>query len=199
MVGKSKSKQRALQVAEVSVLKTAADNGKALEITKRLRKGHNLEPLLKEAEDLARQHSSAISKLCHAKVALAKAVEGLMSTSLTEQESRPAIHKDHKDQLQAAMQAAREGALNHCSILCGRFYYKLAEIVEPNFAGIIWPHPNTLADPHTELLEQVHWQAVSKSCSAAVCVPCPNFAFCRTPICVTLRHGRSGKMPQLKT
>lgn len=169
MVGKSKGKQKALQGAEVSVLKTAADNGKALEITKRLRKGHNLEPLLKEAEDLARQHSSAISKLCHAKVALAKAVEGLMSTSLTEQESRPAIHKDHKDQLQAAMQAAREGALNHCSILCGRFYYKLAEIVEPNFAGINWPHPNTLADPHTELLEQVHReQELQCSCVCAV-------------------------------
>lgn len=156
MVGKSKGKQKALHVAEASVTKTAADNGKALEITKRLRKGHNLEPLLKEARELARDHTSAISQLCLAKVELAQAVEGLMISSLTEQETRPAIHREQKDQLHNAMSAARTGATQHSSILCGRFYYRLSEIADPSFDSLSWPHVNSLADPQTELLEQVH-------------------------------------------
>lgn len=157
MVGKSKGKQKPLQATEVSLAKTAAENAKALEITQRLRKGRNLEPLLKEAEKLAENHSSAISQLCHAKVALAQAVEGIMTTSLTETETRPAIHERQKTLLEDALKAAREGALHHSSILCGRFYYRLAEVLIPNFEGLPWPpRVDGLTDPQTELLEQVH-------------------------------------------
>ena len=159
MVGKSKGKQKPLQVTEVSVPTTITDNAKALEITQRLRKGRNLKPLLEEAEKLAGNHSSAISQLCHAKVALAQAIEGIMKTSLAETELRPAIHDAQKKLLDDALQAAREGALHHASILCGRFYYRLAEVLNPNFEGISWPpRVDDLTDPQTELLEQVHWQ-----------------------------------------
>lgn len=159
MVGKSKGKHKTVHAAEVSVAKTAAENGKALEITKRLRKGHSLEPLLNEARELARDHTSAISQLCLAKVELAQAVEGLLKTSLTEQEARPTLHWEQKDQLQNAMLAARTGAVQHSSILCGRFYYRLSEIADPSFESLTWPHVDILADPQTELLEQVQWQA----------------------------------------
>ena len=155
MVGKGKGKHKPVHVAEVSVSKTAAENGKALEITKRLRKGHNLEPLLKEATELVQHHPSAISQLCLAKVELAQAVEGLMNTSLTEQEARPTINREQKDQLENAMSAARTGAVQHSSILCGRFYYRLSEIVDPSFDSLNWPRLETLADPQSELLEQV--------------------------------------------
>ena len=159
MVGKSKGKQKPLQATEVSVSKTAADNAKAHDITQRLRKGRNLEPLLKEAERLADNHTSAISQLCHAKVALAQAMEGIMKTSLIESETRPAIHDRPKELLEIALQAARKGALQHSSILCGRFYYRLAEVLYPNFEGLPWPpRVDGLADPQTELLEQVHRQ-----------------------------------------
>lgn len=159
MVGKSKGKQRPPQVAEPSVAKTAADNAKALGITQRLRKGRNLEALAREAIKLAGQETSAISQLCLAKVALAQAIEGIMKTSLTEVDNRPAVYDKQKEQLQTALTAARQGALQHSSILCGRFYYKLAEVVEPDFAGINWPPGlEGLADPQTELLEQVYWQ-----------------------------------------
>ncbi|KAL3144125.1 hypothetical protein ABBQ32_003915 [Trebouxia sp. C0010 RCD-2024] len=154
MVGKSKGKHKTVHAAEVSVAKTAAENGKALEITKRLRKGHSLEPLLNEARELARDHTSAISQLCLAKVELAQAVEGLLKTSLTEQEARPTLHWEQKDQLQNAMLAARTGAVQHSSILCGRFYYRLSEIADPSFESLTWPHVDILADPQTELLEQ---------------------------------------------
>ena len=159
MVGKSKGKQKPLQVTEPSVAKTAADNAKALGITQRLRKGRNLEPLVREAEKLARQETSAISQLCLAKVALAQAIEGIMKTSLTELENRPAIYDEQKELLGTALTAARQGALQHSSILCGIFYYKLAEVVDPSFGGISWPPGlEGLADPQTELLEQVYWQ-----------------------------------------
>lgn len=159
MVGKSKGKQKPLQVAEPSVAKTAVDNAKALGITQRLRKGRNLEPLVREAAKLARQEASAISQLCLAKVALAQAIEGIMKTSLTELDNRPAVYDEQKELLRTALTAARQGALQHSSILCGRFYYKLAEVVEPGFDGINWPPGlEGLADPQTELLEQVCWQ-----------------------------------------
>lgn len=164
MVGKSKGKQKPLQVAEPSVARTAADNAKALGITQRLRKGRNLEPLLREAEKLAGKETSAISQLCLAKVALAQAIEGIMKTSLTELDNRPAIYDEQKKLLRTALTAARQGALQHSSILCGIFYYKLAEVVDPNFEGISWPPGlEGLADPQTELLEQVHWQDRDKS------------------------------------
>ena len=159
MVGKSKGKQKPVQVTEPSVAKTAADNAKALGITQRLRKGRNLEPLVREAVVLASQQHSAISQLCLAKVALAQAIEGMMKTSLTELESRPAIYDEQKELLGTALTAARQGALQHSSILCGIFYYKLAEVIDPNFDGITWPPGlEGLADPQTELLEQVYWQ-----------------------------------------
>ncbi|KAL3148076.1 hypothetical protein ABBQ38_014361 [Trebouxia sp. C0009 RCD-2024] len=62
MVGKSKGNQTILHAAEDAVSKAAANHGKALEITKRLRKGHSLKPLLKEARDLIRENNSAISQ-----------------------------------------------------------------------------------------------------------------------------------------
>ena len=181
MVGKSKGKQKPLQVTEVSVAKTAADNAKALEITQRLRKGRNLEPLLKEAEKLAENHSSAISQLCHAKVALAQAMDGIMTTSLAEAETRPAIHERQNTLLEVALKAAREGALQHSSILCGRFYYRLAEILIHNFEGLPWPpRVDSLTDPQTELLEQVHWRHTTiTSCSSVLA--CSHVAMVQGP------------------
>lgn len=158
MVSKSKGNQKALQVPQDPVFKTTADNRKALEIIRRLRKGHSLKPLWKEARNLAQDHKSAISQLCLAKVELARAVDGLMNIELAKSETRPAVLELHKEHFQKAMSAAHQGALLHSSILCGRFYYRLAVIVEPSFASLNWPHVNTLADPQTELLEQVDWQ-----------------------------------------
>ena len=158
MAGKSKGNQKSLHVAKEAVFKTAADPGKALDITKRLRKGHSLKPLLKEARDLIIDHNSAITYLCLAKVELAQAIDGLMNTSLTQLGDQPAIREEQKEHLQQAMSAARQGALQHSSILCGRFYYRLAAVAAPNFASLKWAHVEALADPQTELLEQVDWQ-----------------------------------------
>lgn len=80
-----------------------------------------------------------------------------MNTSLTGLEGQPAVRDEQKEHLQNAMSAARHGALQHSSILCGRFYYRLAVVAEPNFASLKWAHVETLADPQAELLEQVDW------------------------------------------
>ena len=154
MVAKGKGKQKAIAELDVGALKTADDRAKSLEIIRRLRKGHNLEPLLVDARLHAKETPSAISLLCLAKVQLAQAVDGLMSTSLTG-ESRSDVASAQQAQLEKAMDAARRGALEHGSILCGRFYYHLAEIAKPDFESLKFPHIENLADPKTELLEQV--------------------------------------------
>ncbi|KAL3140817.1 hypothetical protein ABBQ32_005359 [Trebouxia sp. C0010 RCD-2024] len=65
MVDKSKGHQKTLHVGEDVVINSTADNAKAREKTKRLRKGHSLKSLLKEASDLIREINSAISQeLC---------------------------------------------------------------------------------------------------------------------------------------
>ena len=154
MVGKSKAKQKGLPEADLIVSNTAAENEKALEITRRLRKGHSLESLVREAQALVDDHPSAISLLCLAKVVLAQAVDGLMSNSLTG-DARAEIRSSQQEQLNKAMDEACTGASEHASILCGRFYYRLAEIARPNFDSLKWPHVGQLVDPQTELLEQV--------------------------------------------
>lgn len=80
MVDKSKGHQKTLHVGEDVVINSTADNAKAREKTKRLRKGHSLKSLLKEASDLIREINSAISQVCLDKVELAQAV----GTSLKE-------------------------------------------------------------------------------------------------------------------
>ena len=192
MVGKSKGKQKGLPEVDLVVSKTAAENEKALEITWRLRKGHSLESLVKEAQALANDHPSAISLLCLAKVVLAQAVDGLMSNSLTG-EARAEIRYAQQQQLNKAMTDACTGASEHASILCGRFYYRLAEIAQPDFDSLKWPHVDNLVDPQTELLEQVLKTARANLDFGSTFGFEGNTCCCRRLICVTLRHGRNGR------
>ncbi len=161
MAGKSKGKQKAIQAADTGVTKSKDHSDRARDITKQLRKGQlDLKPLGKVVVKLALDYPSAITLLCLAKVELALAVDGLMSSGVLEftGKGQPHVELSEANHLRDAVKAACQGAEGHLSLLCARFFTKLMEIKEPGFERLALPrNPGEFADPATELLEQVHY------------------------------------------
>lgn len=156
MVLKGKGKQKAIQAADAGVSQGKDDIEVARNITKRLRKGQDLKPLRTEVEKLVLKSPSAVTLLCGAKLQLALAIEGLMSSGTLDFENRNRqIRQSDKDRLQEAIELSKRGALEHASLLCLKFHIKLMEVVYPGFDRLELPKPQEFADPATELLEQV--------------------------------------------
>lgn len=156
MVVRGKGKQKAIQAADSGASKGKDEQQGARDIIKRLRKGQDFKPLTKEVKELVEKRPSAISLLCQAKVELAVAVEGLMSSKALEFEHRTwQLRSSERDHLKDALECSKRGAEEYASLLCAKFYTKLMDVLSPGFERLRLPNPEELADPGTELLEQV--------------------------------------------
>ena len=160
MGGKNK-KAKPVLASDAVASQSAPEVDAVKSIYKRLRKGTDLKSLSKDAANVEKNNPSAITSLCRAKVVLCHTVDMMGDKSLYEfltPKAATLSFEDLRGQISEIAESLRKGAEQYKSLLCGRLYFRLSQLVlhKAELSNLPTRYEELL-DPNEEFVDLVQY------------------------------------------